>query len=123
MIGIQVCCMSTLCIAVHDATVVEMLCECHDARGKVHIDEYSDCVVHYEQILIVISSRIYSVDSVQCSRYSAGAEPLRVITIKTGMSLGENYNFHTARTGSMSPVEWRYFQNFPPCPTSSFTPP
>ena len=42
----------------HNATVVENLCECQNARGKVHIDEYSDCVVRYERILTVISSRI-----------------------------------------------------------------
>ena len=67
------------CIALHDATVVEILCECHNARCKVHIDEYSDCVVHYERILTVISSRIYSIDSVQRLGASAGAEPLRVV--------------------------------------------
>ena len=48
MIGIAVCCMITLCIALHDATLVEILCECDNARCKVHIDEYSDCVVRYE---------------------------------------------------------------------------
>ena len=55
----------------HDATVVEILCVCHNARDKVHIDEYSDYVVRYERILTVISSRIYTIDSVQCLGASA----------------------------------------------------